>query len=110
MAQLLEATELPEHDRVPEVEVRRGGIHAELHAQRTPRAQPLLEPLAQLVLAVELDRSLAHRGELPLDLALDRSRRHPAGLPAQCRPSSVTTASTRRSVSACGTASTSWIW
>ena len=77
MSQLLEATELLEHDGVAEVEVRRRGIHAELHAQGSARVQSLLEPLAQLVGAVELDRTLAHRGELSLDLALDRSRASP---------------------------------
>ena len=80
MAQLLETPQLPEHDGVPEMKIGRRRIHAELHAQRTPGAQPLREPLAQLALAVELDRALAHHRELPLHLALDRSVRHVAGL------------------------------
>jgi hypothetical protein len=107
VAQLLEATKLLEHDRVSEMQIGRGGIHAELHAQGTARAQSLREALAQLALAVELDRSLAHASAAadPLDLG----RRHPASLSAQCRPVSVITASTRRSVSTRGSASTSWI-
>ena len=85
MAELLEALELAEHHGVAQVDVGRGGIHAELDAQRRSiLAKRHREALAQLVLAVELDRALAHHGELTLDF--DRSRGR-SWIPRFARPS-----------------------
>ena len=38
MAEVLELAQLLQHDGVPQVQVRRGRVQAELHAQRTPLA------------------------------------------------------------------------
>ena len=78
MAELLEVLHLPDHDRVAEVDVGRGGIEADLDRQRLAAAELRL----QIVAFDEIDRPLArgsravrreswrrdckgHRGNLP---------------------------------------------
>jgi hypothetical protein len=96
MAQLLDALELLQDHRVPQVEIRGGGIHAELHAQRPLRPQRLGEAPAELLPAQEVHGSVAHHVELSLDLALQLIRSHPLFLDI------------RRSREPWGTASSTW--
>ena len=44
VAEVLELAQLLEHDREPEVDVRRGGVDAQLHAQRTAQFELVFEP------------------------------------------------------------------
>ncbi len=108
MAQLLDALELLQHHRVSQVEIRGGGIHAELHAQGPFRPQRLGKALAELLLAHEVHGRVAHDIELSLDLAIQRIRLHRLLLGIWRIIRSVTMASIRRSREPWGTASTTW--
>ena len=59
VAQFLEGAELTDHDRVPEMDVGRGRIGAEFHAQRFACFGRLLQLLAQLSFTNDLDCSFA---------------------------------------------------
>ena len=60
MAELLEVLHLPDHDRVAEVDVGRGGIEADLDRQRLAARELRL----QIVAFDEVDRPLAEEVEL----------------------------------------------
>ena len=50
VSQVLELAQLAQHDRVTKVDVRRGGVHAQLHAQRAVLPELALElPLRQRI-------------------------------------------------------------
>ena len=60
MAELLEVLHLPDHDRVPEVNVGRGGIEADFDGQRRPARKLRF----QIIAFDEIDRPLAEEVEL----------------------------------------------
>ena len=67
---------LAQKDRVPEVQVRRGGIEAGLDAERLAGLRRLLEASAQLVFANHLDGALEQIAHLLVE-------RHALALPLQ---------------------------
>ena len=61
---VLEVAQLAQHHGVAEVDVRRGRVDAELHAQRTARGRGLLEPLLECALGQAIDRVACQGGRL----------------------------------------------
>ncbi len=59
VAHVLEVLELAHDDRVAEVKIGRGGVHAELDAQRPAGLVRLLETLAEVGFADDFNRALA---------------------------------------------------
>jgi len=59
VAEVLELAELPEHDGVAEVDVRRGGVEADLHGQ-----PPVSDPPRELRLLDQVDSAPAQAFEL----------------------------------------------
>ena len=106
MPELLDPSELLQHDGVTEMQVRRRGIHSQLDPEGPTGIQALPKGFAESVLTVEVDRPLAQDGELTIDLCVETAAH--LRLPGQTIPRSVTMASTLRSRASCGTCSWSW--
>ena len=104
MTELLEYAELLQRDGVAEMEIRRGGVHAELHAQRAARFDGDHETSAKVLLSHEGVRARPDLVELPRDFRIQPLHRSVRLL----IPRSVSSASTDRSCGSCGTASTIW--
>ncbi len=64
VAFLLEVLELAQHDRMAEVQIRRGGIDAEFHAQGFAGGARALDLRAQLLLADDFVGAAAQGGHL----------------------------------------------
>jgi hypothetical protein len=78
MSQLLELAELPESDRVAEMDVRRGGIEPLLHAQRGPGRDRALELSNELGFGNQLHDAGSDHAELAVDLGLMDGSAHGA--------------------------------
>ncbi len=67
MAQVLKVFQLAQHDRVAQMNIRRGGIDAELHAQRLAGRDGFFELRLQLILANDFGDALREIGKLLLN-------------------------------------------